>query len=236
MNVRPALALVHSPLLGPVSWEPVRLRLAAAGWNVVVPRLLNDAGTGSFYWQRHSEDFREALDVAAIGGAVALIGHSGAGPLLPVLAAASGRASAAYLFVDSDLPVPESSRFDAFDRAEDVERVRSLATDGMLAPWNEWFGEEVMSDLIPDEATRLELLAELRPAPLAIYEEILPIPVHWPDAACGYLQLSSGYQPQSMDAEARGWPVERLASNHLGMVAESDAVTAALLNLLSMLL
>ena len=37
--IQPALVLVHSPLVGPLTWEPVAERLRSAGRMVVVPSL-----------------------------------------------------------------------------------------------------------------------------------------------------------------------------------------------------
>lgn len=236
MNVRPTLVLVHSPLLGPATWEAVHRLLNEASWRVIVPRLLNDAPAGGLYWRRHCENVRAALDAANINGPLVLAGHSGAGPVVPALAEASGRSCAAYVFVDSDLPRADRSRFDRFDRAADVEALRARAVHDMLPPWNEWFGEEVMAALVPDPVARQKVLAEALPTPLTLYDEILPVPSNWPDAPCGYLQLSGAYDKQARQAESQGWPTERLASNHLGMVTQPAAVTSCLNLLLSRLI
>jgi hypothetical protein len=37
----------------------------------------------------------------------------------------------------------------------------------------------------------------------------VPVPEDWPDAPCGYLQLSSAWDQQARQAELRGWPVAR---------------------------
>lgn len=47
-------------------------------------------------------------------------------------------------------------------------------------------------------------------------------------AACSYLRLGTAYDWAADRAEARGWPVERLASQHLATVTEPTRVADAL--------
>ena len=48
-----------------------------------------------------------------------------------------------------------------------MEQLRALASDGVLAPWSAWFGEDAMSDLVPDERVRAALEAEMPRLPLS---------------------------------------------------------------------
>lgn len=231
MEVRPTLVLVHSPLVGPYSWRPAGDSLQSAGWRVVIPSLTTTEDGILPYWQRHASEVRAALDDNAIDDSIVLAGHSGAGPLLPAIARGCGRHLAAYVFVDSDLPAGGKSRLDQFVAKEHVDALRAMSIDGMLPPWNQWFAEEAMAELIPDEASRARFLAELRPTPLAVYEEKLPAVEGWPDAPCAYIQLSGAYDAPAAAARARDWLFDELDSTHLGLVTDADAVARSLARL-----
>src|SRR5262245_31375665 len=99
-----AVVLLHSPLVGPLTWDGVATELRAAGYPTTVP------------------DLRGAYDAGAIAGAVArrlpakaddivLIGHSRAGPLLPAIASTLGRVQS-LIYVDARLPHPGVSWVD----------------------------------------------------------------------------------------------------------------------------
>ncbi|HEY1179013.1 MAG TPA: alpha/beta hydrolase, partial [Phytomonospora sp.] len=85
--------LVHSPLVGPLSWVPVAEILGAG---TVVP-LLAGAGGPPYY-----PAFARAIADAAPDGAI-LVAHSGAGALLSLaadLAEEDGRTVAGLIYVD----------------------------------------------------------------------------------------------------------------------------------------
>jgi predicted alpha/beta hydrolase family esterase len=100
--VNPAFILIHSPVVGPTTWSPVMRELQRRGRAATVPSLLGIADAPSPHW-RHGA---EALQAAAerIAQPVVLVGHSGAGPLLPVMADALTGDVAALVFVDAFLP------------------------------------------------------------------------------------------------------------------------------------
>src|SRR5215211_6954698 len=83
--------LVHSPLVGPTSWRPVARALERRGRIVVVPSL-GVADAAEPQWHH----VRDAVRII-------LVGHSGAGLLLPVIADALDNDVAALIFVDSSL-------------------------------------------------------------------------------------------------------------------------------------
>lgn len=74
-------------------------------------------------------------------------------------------------------------------------------------------------------------MAELRPLPLAVYEEPLPVFAGWPDAPCSYLQLSPVYDAPAQQAQAQGWPYVHLPGGHFQMLVAPEAVTDVLLRL-----
>lgn len=230
----PAFVLVHSPLVGPASWRPVARVLEGRGHRVVVPSLLDAASQPPF-----TERCLDAVADAVAGArwadqALVLAGHSGAGPLLPALVArlrSAGRPVAACLFVDAALPHPGRSRL-ASVHPSFRGRLAGLAHDGVLPPWSEWFERRVIDALVPEPAPRGQLLAELRPVPVALLEEPLPEVPGWPDVPCAYLRLSRAYDGEEADAARMGWPVGALDDNHLLTVVDPEGVADALLDLL----
>jgi hypothetical protein len=207
--------LVHSPLTGPATWRWVAAELTAQGNEVYLPAV----GAVS-RWQEFADAVAGQVPVE---GAV-LVGHSGAGLLLPQIAA---RVPAAGLvFVDSDVP-PEEGHADLMPAAY-LEPLRALAVDGMLPRWSEWFGPDAMRELIPDESKRAAVTAELPQLPLSYFETRVPVPPEWTKVRSGYVLLSEAYEESAAAAATRGWPVKRLMGAHLDLVTRSAAVAAAI--------
>lgn len=101
--MRPALVLVHSPSVGPRTWEPVASRLNALGWDVAVPSLLHIAEGQPPFWPQVAGAVASAVQEFEPGRPVILVPHSNAGFFIPVIMAAlQGAAS-------ERLPVPEGS-------------------------------------------------------------------------------------------------------------------------------
>ena len=206
-------------------------RLVERGATVAVPSLLGATSTA---------EQAQAVADAAVGTDapdVVLVGHGGAGPLLPAMGAAvvqRGVRPAAYLFVDADLPHPGSSRLAMVHPALWARLAPSVVGD-TLPPWNEWTGTDVLEALVPDAEARARVRAELRPVPLATLREPMPEVAGWPDAPCGYLRLSGANYAWEAEAAAQGWAVVSLESDHLHMVVDPDRVMAVLVRLLDRL-
>jgi hypothetical protein len=96
-----SIALIHSPLVGPLTWKPVAEELRRRGVDAAVPALEDDETAGAPFWRRHAESVARALAAIPENRPLILAGHSGAGPLLPAIRQATGRAIAGYLFVDA---------------------------------------------------------------------------------------------------------------------------------------
>jgi alpha/beta hydrolase family protein len=153
--------------------------------------------------------FHAARRSGAIGRTVVLVGHSGAGPLLPAIAASLSEEAAGLVFVDAFLP-PASGTVRLVP-AEYLDELSALATDGVVPPWSRWFGEEVMRDLLPDAAQRAHIEATMPRLPLSFLQTDLHVPVGWDRHPCAYLLLSpQPYAPSAADARARGWPVTEI--------------------------
>jgi alpha-beta hydrolase superfamily lysophospholipase len=223
--------LVHSPLVGPRTWGPVAAELRGRGYPVVVPALRAGETEEPPYWRQHVTATMAALDSVDATRPLVPVGHSGGGVLLPAIATAAGRSVAAYLFVDADLPHNGRSRLSRFSDPADADAFRAAATGGLIPTWI----EDDLAGVIPDPALRHAFVAELRPLPLAVYEEPIPVPAGWPDAPGGYLQFSAPYDAAANEARALGWPLIAMPSGHFQMLIDPAGVTDALLALLARL-
>ncbi|HEY7294017.1 MAG TPA: hypothetical protein VH916_03205, partial [Dehalococcoidia bacterium] len=85
MNGSISLLLIHSPLTGPDVWHPVAETLRAHGAVAHVAELREDGAPGEPFWARHARSVAEALRALPGGERPLLVGHSGAGALLPLV-------------------------------------------------------------------------------------------------------------------------------------------------------
>jgi hypothetical protein len=219
----PRLILVHSPLTGPQAWRPAADLLAGDGWDVATPDLTGTVAGGPPYVVRQAE----VIARAAAGRPVVLAGHSGAGPLLAVAGAHTGRVRK-YVFVDAGLPTPGRNWLQTAP-PELAAQLRGMAdTQGGLPPWPQWWGEEVMAELVPDPDMRRQFVAGCPRLPLAMFAEVHPPAPGWPDAPGAYLQLSPAYREEADRARDLGWPVAELPGHHLTLLTDPAAVVQAL--------
>jgi pimeloyl-ACP methyl ester carboxylesterase len=178
--------LVHSPLVGPTSWLPVAHELERRGRVAVVPSLLGVAEATEPRWRHVPEAVR--VVISHLRRRVVLVGHSGAGPLLAVIADALAVEVAVLVFVDS-LPPPAGP---TLGPPEFVDQLRAMATDGVLAPWSRWFGADAMRELVADQRLRADLEAEMARLPLSYFDAAVPLPDDWASRRpCAYLLLSA---------------------------------------------
>jgi pimeloyl-ACP methyl ester carboxylesterase len=214
----PGLVLVHSPLLGAFSWRDVASRLRTAGHRVVTPDFSQALLEASPFYPKIARAI--AKDVEEFPDDIVLIGHSGAGALLPSIAAAVGPRVRGLLFVDAVLPHPGMSWLDTVP-TDFATRVRELSSDGFLPPWHEWWPPHVIAHLLPDDFQRTAFIENLDRRPFAYFDEKTP-DIEIPAAArCAYLQLSPGYETEAKRAQASGWPVDSCTLGHLAMVTEA---------------
>jgi hypothetical protein len=229
----PTVALIHSPLVGPFTWSLVGSALRRRGVDILLPDLTDDDGSERPYWQRHVAAAANAIAAVPRPSPLMLAGHSGAGPLLPAIGAAIGRRVRGYLFVDAGIPVDGLSRLALMGR-EDPDFVTwfrgYLANGGRFPAWT----DADLTPLLPDHSLRQRLLADLRPRGRAFFEEPIPVPAGWPDAPCGYLQLSAAYDVPARQARETGWPVIRIDAGHFHMLVDPGAVAEAMLTLIGM--
>jgi hypothetical protein len=218
--------LLHSPIVGPATWAPVASELAARGLRALVPDLGKD-WAATPYWERHVQRAVRPIHNIGPAEAVVLVAHSGAGPLLPAIGVASGRHVAGYLFVDAGLPDDTQTRKGAGSFAEVLD---DLYARGRRFP--EWT-ETDFRYLVPDDERRHALLADLRPAPRAFWDEIVPVFDGWPDAPCAYLAFvpNDAYASALGEARGRGWRHRAIEGSHFHMLVDPRGVADALIGL-----
>lgn len=225
------IVLVHSPLVGPFTWSLVAQQLQADGRDVLVPTLTDTGATPSPYWQQHALSMRQALASVPQERSLVLVGHSGAGALLPALAQASQHLVKAYLFVDAGLPHPNQSRLNEMEASvpEFAQELHKYLAAGERFP--NWSDED-LSEELPDGHIRRQMLAELQPRSLDFFEEVMPDLPGWPAAKSGYLLFTEGYSRFLKQAQSAGWPTRTIQAGHFHMLVDPGAVAAALVELL----
>jgi hypothetical protein len=77
MAPMPMLVSLHSPLVGPLTWQPAAASLRAAGYHVAVPSLTGVVDTGPPYYRKLAGRVAETIRQDNPARAVVLIGHSG---------------------------------------------------------------------------------------------------------------------------------------------------------------
>jgi hypothetical protein len=224
----PVFVLVHSPLVGPSTWQPVARELERHDRVALVPCLVDAARAPAPQWRRVCGVVKAST--AHVTRPLILVGHSGAGLLLPTIADAVSCPVAAMLFVDTFLPPPSGTV--ALLPPEFLDELRARARAGVLPPWSRWFGEDAMRDLVADDAMRARLEADMPQLPVSDFEGEPPVTAGWDQRPCAYLLLSVPYSAAAADAKARGWPIAALPNaNHLSLVTDPKTVTGALLDL-----
>jgi hypothetical protein len=196
-------ALIHSPLVGPLTWLPVADQLERQGFAVVVPALLDVEPECKPYWEQHAESAAKAVNAATSAEPPVLIGHSGAGPILPAIGARLNRPPAGYIFVDAGWPQDQASRLELMRAesprwADDFERY--LLAGGRFPNWS----DPDLRGLIPDDQLRQQLLNEIQPRGLSFFTEPISVPENWEATPCGYILFSEIYTFHACQAQQHG--------------------------------
>ena len=216
--------LIHSPLVGGLTWTLVANQMKQRDLKVIVPILSDTPGSKEPFWKQHTESVLEALAQIPMSQSITLVGHSGAGPLLPVIRQSLANPVNAYVFVDASVPRDGASRLDLM-KAEDLawaEQFQEELEQGNRYPtWN----FDGLSEVIPDEALRRQMLAEIRPRSLPFFAESIPVFSGWPDAPCIYIRFSAPYLKVADKAKEGGWPVYELEAGQFHMLVDEIAVT-----------
>jgi pimeloyl-ACP methyl ester carboxylesterase len=214
--------LLHSPLMGPVTWQATAAELRNRGYVAEAPAWLPFEDAQQPYYTALVDDMVGKLGEGE--PAVAVL-HSGAGALAGVLQAAAGERLAGIILADAILPHPGRSWFDTAP-APLRDQLRRGAHAGLLPSWEKWWPPGALERLVPNALIRDVMLDELTELPAAFFEEVAP------DAdlagPCGYLQFSGAYEEEARKVRAQGWPVARLGLHHLAPLARPTNVAEAL--------
>ncbi|GAA1452182.1 alpha/beta hydrolase [Nocardiopsis tropica] len=189
--MQPTFVLVHSPSVGPSTWQPVAEHLTAAGYRVRVPSLLHIGAGAPPFWPRITEAVRDVLRQVPADSPVTLVAHSNAGLFLPVIRSSLDHPVASSVFVDAALsarigPIPVAP-------PEVLEFLRPMAVNGTLPRWTDWWDEADIAPLFSDPLVRRTVIKEQPTLPLSYYEQHIPVPGSWDDHPCSYLQFSPAY-------------------------------------------
>lgn len=221
--------LLHSPLMGPLTWQAVAAELRRRGHAAEAPAWLRFEDAAAPYYRALARDM--AGKIVGDEPAVAVL-HSGAGALAGALEAAAGDRLAGVILADAILPHPGRSWFDTAPPPL-RDQLRRGAHAGLLPSWDKWWPPGALEKLVPEAMVRETMLEELEALPAAFFEE--PAPEADLAGPCGYLQFSGAYEDEARRARSLGWPVARLGLHHLSPITSPNEVAASLDGLAQML-
>ena len=217
----PSIILIHSPFLGPATWQATAEVLAREQRQVSVPDLSAVARSAPPYWPAGLDAIvRAAADDPAI-----LVPHSNAGLFVPAVFEALGDQVRGVVFVDAALP--GGGHHSSYDFVQ-----RLAGVDGLLPPWTSWWDEADVAALFPDAAVRGRVEAEQPRMPLAYFEQLPPAPDGWAGLPCGYIWFGEPYHSGAEQAAGYGWPTAHLPGGHLHMLTDPDATATAILEMI----
>ncbi len=226
------IVLIPSPLLGPFSFSLVAGELEGRGWRTIIPADLPDPPPPEPAWRQTAAGVVASLREVPSDQPVVLVGHSNAGPLLPVVGSSLRQRVVAYLFVDARLPHGGMSRLDAVELGDPAVAAERRAALDAGHPYPTWSDED-LREFVPDSERRRALLAELRPRGAEYWTERLPKVSGWPDAPCAYLLFSNPYRSEADRARRSGWPTRHLPAGHFHQLVDPPVVAEAVLDLLA---
>lgn len=236
-SVAARFLLIHSPLLTEDCWIPLASKLEAAGYEVAAVALNNRTTDLKKLYQHHLSLIDSAL-ANLQDRQVVVVGHSGAGNLL---AALDPEKISAFVFLDAIFPIVRSSRFALFDDQDAVQAWREIAErhqrqdqcqgEGVLPKHMlVRFGEQVKS-----RDARAALVANLSDAPIALYEELIPVHINWPVAKPGlFILWTASYTQDAARAASVRFEVrdelDVATSSHFKMLDKPNEVARLLLD------
>ena len=160
MDKEITFVLLHSPLVGPFTWEPVQKVLVEQNFHAVVPAVWDDPNSNLPDWQQHADSVAKDLAQLPAQQKIILVAHSGAGSLLPAIRQQLNHPVFSYVIVDAGIPRAGLSRLDLMklENSEWAEQFhQSLLQDEMFPPWT----ENDLKEIIPDAEPRQKLVGEI---------------------------------------------------------------------------
>jgi pimeloyl-ACP methyl ester carboxylesterase len=218
---------IHSPSVGPRTWQPVAHRLTELGREATVPSLLHVTDEGPPFWPRVVDAVLAGLRTTGHDQGVVLVAHSNAGLFIPVITTALPAQVLGCIFVDAAIPPAAGAAPVA--PPELLALLRDKVSGGLLPRWTDWWDEEEVAPLFPDQATRQAVTEEQPRLPLSYYEASVPVPTGWDARPCAYLLFGPPYDELAAEARSRGWIVEQLPGAHLHQLVDPDGVARSLL-------
>jgi len=223
MNKNNTYVLIHSPLVGGLTWSLVADQMRQRGLDVAIPILKDSSSSKESYWRQHADSVSQSLANIPRDRSVTLTAHSGAGPLLPAIARSLRNPIHAYVFVDAGVPRDGASRLDLM-RSEDAEWTKQFQDElehgGRFPNWS----SDDLQEIIPDKKLREQLVAELRPRGFEFFSEPIPVFTAWPDAPCIYIRFSAPYLQPAKYSQQAGWQTYELEAGHFHMLVDAPAV------------
>ena len=224
MNKNNVYLLIHSPLVGRLTWTLVADEMQRRGLDVIVPLLKDSPGSKEPFWKQHAESVSQALAQIPKDDVVTLVAHSGAGLLLPAIRQSIVNPIHAYVFVDAGIPHHGATRLDLM-KSEDIDWAKQLEEElrrGERFP--NWSSND-LREIVPDENLRLQLVAEIHPRTLDFFTEPIPVFSGWPDAPCVYILFSAPYKKPATQARQSDWATYELEAGHFHMLVDPIVVT-----------
>jgi pimeloyl-ACP methyl ester carboxylesterase len=223
MNPDMLYVLIHSPLVGPLTWSLVAKEMRQRGLDVIVPALEDSSDSKEPFWKQHADSVAQALAHIPTETSLTLVAHSGAGPLLPAIRQSLANPVHAYVFVDAGIPRDWASRLDLM-KSEDPEWAVQFQEELARGdPFPTWSFDD-LREVIPDEGLRQQMVVEIRPRGLSFFIESIPVFDGWPDAPCVYIQFGAPYEQPAIQARQAGWQVHQLEAGHFHMLVDPKTV------------
>src|SRR5574341_471179 len=221
--------LIHSPLVGGLTWTLVADQMRQEDLNVVAPLLLDSPDSPEPFWKQHAESVSQALTRIPKDDPVTLVTHSGAGPLLPVIRKTLANPINAYVFVDAGIPRDGATRLDLMQSEESdwAKQFQEYLEGGGRFP--NWSADD-LREIIPNKELREQMVAEINPRGLDFFTEPIPVFASWPDAPCAYILFSEPYIRAEVQARQAGWPTYELEAGHFHMLIDPEAVANLIVN------
>lgn len=213
--------LIHSPLLRNYTWQAVASILRASGHVALTPELTDDSNYPLPYWKQEVDSINFSIDSPII------VGHSGAGVLLPHIGQKLN--AKAFIFVDVVLMFEPQSRLDLLYQegvnfAEEFEA--HLKSGGKFPEWT----DEQLHSMITDDTIRQSLLTDLNPRGLDFFSEQIEVPNSWTTLPIAYIQLSDSYSFYAKQATEQNWHVVHFPSHHFEMLTNPTRVSQLIIN------
>lgn len=229
MHQKSIYVLIHSPLVGGLTWALVANQMRKSGLEVLVPTLNDSPDSEKPYWKQHAESISNSLANISKDYSLILVAHSGAGPLLPVVRQTLYNPIHTYVFVDAGVPHNNATRLDLM-RSEDPEWANQFQEELERGERFPTWSSDDLREIVPDRYLREQLVTELRPRGLDFFTEPIPVFDSFPDAACIYIQFSAPYENPAAYARKSGWSTYKLDAGHFHMLVDPEAVSDLIIN------